>query len=252
VKYPCFRLSQGRTALANHKDDGDNPFAAVAPEYRSASGELDADDIDEILGDIRRSAGLEQADELRSSGMTPDQVEGKVGFDLYSSFLEFPPEALGDPDFWRYIAVEVLRDFVFWRDGDDCSLASFGLASSRRIPDCVPLRMFNRAHIASSTEALEEQARIGMAGGADFWQSHVLRVQNRYDPRITQDLAAAMNSGAIPNVQVLRQVAKDIRRLRANLILELQDDQTLDATLATIVRDVNGHGKASGVAESPA
>lgn len=244
MKYPCFRLSQGRTALANHKDDGDNPFASVAPEYRLASGDLDSDDIDEILRDIRRGAGLDKANELRSSGLTADQVEGNVGVDLYPSIMEFPPEALGDPDFWRYIAVEVIRDFVFWRDGDDCSLASFGLSSARRIPDCVPLRMFNRAHIASETARDDsgEQSRIAMAGGADFWQSHVLRVQNRYDPRIAQDLATAMYSGEIPNVQVLRQIAKDIRRLRANLILELQQDQTLDATMAAIIRDVDGDG----------
>ena len=53
MKYPSFRLSQGRTALANHKDSVDTIFATVAPEWRSVDGDLDEDDLEEILRERR-------------------------------------------------------------------------------------------------------------------------------------------------------------------------------------------------------
>lgn len=236
MKYPCFRLSQGRTALANHKDERGSTFAAVAPELRMAEGDLDSDEVEDLLREVARKVNPSQASRLKTKGVTQDQVEGILSINLYETLSDFPAGTLTDPDFWRYLAVEVVRDFVWWRDGRDCSYASFGLSSSRRIPDCVPLRMFNRAHIA---EAVAEKVSIPRmeivkAGGADFWQSHVLRVQNRFDPRIVASLVDSLESEQIANVQELRDVAKDIRRLRANVVLELQPDKDLRRSIELI------------------
>jgi len=239
VKYPCFRLSQGRTALANHKDSAGTSFNSISPELRTAEGSLDTADLDRILRDVAQEASLARCEALKASGLTRDQVEGTVGSKLYPHLLSLPPQALSDPDFWRYVAVEILREFVFWRDGVNCSLASFGLASARRIPDCVPLRMFNRAHIAHrATDG--DPLRAGLlasSAGADFWQSHILRVQSRYDPRVARELAEKMDDGSLPDVQALRQIAKEIRRLRANLVLELQPGDILRDTLNGLTRD---------------
>ena len=125
---------------------------------------------------------------------SPDQVEGELSLALYETLRPLPPQALADPDFWRFVAVEMIRDFVYWRDGENCSHASFGLRSERRIPDCVPLRMFNRAHLVAkiSGDGGMTGVDIATSGGADFWQSHVLRVQNRFDPRVVRLLVEAM------------------------------------------------------------
>lgn len=237
MKYPCFRLSQGRTALANHKDDRNPTLGSVAPELRNADGDLDADEVEDLLREVKKKVSSSQAQKLKTRGVSPDQVEGMLALELHSSLMSLPATCLTDPDFWRYISVEVVRDFVFWRDGVDCSYASFGLSSSRRIPDCVPLRMFNRAHLARliDPQDLDRQIQIVKAGGADFWQSHVLRVQNRFDPRIVLSLVVALETSALENVQDLRDVAKDIRRLRANVILELQTEKELERSIKSAV-----------------
>lgn len=233
MKYPCFRLSQGRTALANHKDERSPSLASVPPELRNAQGELDADDVEDLLREVTRKINTSQAQKLKTKGISLDQVEGMLALQLHAVLVDLPATCLTDPDFWRFVSVELVRDFVFWRDGVDCSYASFGLSSSRRIPDCVPLRMFNRAHIARLIDPNDanRQIEIVKAGGADFWQSHVLRVQNRFDPRIVSSLVTAMGSSRLSNVQELRDVAKDIRRLRANVILELQTDRQLERSI---------------------
>lgn len=242
MKYPCFRLSQGRTALANHKDQAGSTLSAVSPEQRNAEGDLDNDEVEDLLRDLTRRINANQANRVKSKGVSQDQVEGILALDLYRTLAPLPAQCLADPDFWRFVSVELVRDFVFWRDGEDCSYASFGLSSARRIPDCVPLRMFNRAHIANSVASESEMmaSDVVTAGGADFWQSHVLRVQNRFDPRLVAQLVIGLESGDISNVQELREIAKDIRRLRANVVLELQDDPVKNESLQMIVDSQSG------------
>jgi hypothetical protein len=237
MKYPVYRLSQGRTALANHKDQRQTRLNSIAPELRAADGDFDADDLEDLFAHLRKACTPQVAEKLRAKGLQADAIEGQLSITMYRYLLGLPAKVLGDPDFWRYLAVEVTREFVFWRDGEDCSQASFGLGSARRIPDCVPLRMFNRAHLAHAIEALTgdmTSEEIVISGGADFWQSHIFRVQNRYDPRIVRLLLNGVRSGAISNVGALRQVAKDIRQARANIVLELQDG----AEVAQTVREI--------------
>jgi hypothetical protein len=236
MKYSCYRLSQGRAALSQYKG-ARSSGGAIAPELRNADGDLVEEEAEDLLRLASRAASPRAAKALSGDGWSPDQVEGLLGLELFGLLSEFPSQALSDPDFWRYVAVETLREFVYWRDGANCSQASFGLSSARRIPDCVPLRMFNRALLATRIEdAGGPEAKVTCtAGGADMWQSHVLRVQNRFDSRIVQDLVLADQSGEIPNVAVMREVAKDVRQVRANVVLELQPDRILSATIKGIL-----------------
>lgn len=241
MKYPCYRLSQGRAALSQHKSARSSGTAAT-PEWRACSGDLAEDEVEDLLRLTARKVNSRTAKSLQDEGMSPDQVEGLLALDLYEMVADLAPQALADPDFWRYVAVETVREFVYWRDGSNCSQASFGLSSARRIPDCVPLRMFNRALLATRIEEDGGPAAhvTCTAGGTDMWQSHVFRVQNRFDPRIVHELVLADQSGAIPNVTIMREVAKDIRQARANLVLELQQTPQLRHTLKGILdeRDI--------------
>ncbi len=220
MKYPCFRISQGLTALANYSESKSS--VRVDPEMRVVKGASAHTEVEVALSLLADRVTVARAQKL-SSNRSHDKVEGVLSLALYESLRDVPPQALGDPGFWRFVAVETVREFVYWRDGEDCSLASFGLKSERRIPDCVPLRMFNRAHLALKIAGDDgmTDVQIATTGGADFWQSHVLRVQNRFDPRIVGLLALAMADKSIPNVGVLREVAKEIRQIRSNVVLEL-------------------------------
>lgn len=228
MKYPCFRISQGLTALANYGESNSSSVVRVDPEMRLVKGESTQTEVEVALSLLSDRVTVEEAERL-SSTQTHDQVEGVLSLTLYEALRAVSPQALGDPDFWRFVAVETLRAFVYWRDGENCSHASFGLKSQRRIPDCVPLRMFNRAHLALKIagDGGMTDVQVATTGGADFWQSHVLRVQNRFDPRIVGFLTEATADKSIPNVGVLREVAKEIRQIRSNVVLELIDEDRL-------------------------
>ena len=228
MKYPCYQLAQGRQVIANYKAQGKFLKSIPQPENRTVVTESSEVDFEEILRMLSKRLSVAEAEKLRQTGLTDDQVEGYLAITLHSEFSDFPPQALADPDFWRYVSVEFFRDFIYWRDGENCSQASFGLDMKRRIPNCVPLRMFNRAHIANriiengSSLKLEE---ICTAAGADFWQSHVFRAYHRFDLKIVEELVLA----SLKNKNdVLREVAKTVRQFRANYNFQFRQEYRIE------------------------
>lgn len=159
-----------------------------------------------------------------------DAFEGELSIAWHKSLKDLPTEVLTDRDFWRYLSTS-LYDFVQWRDGDNCALASYGAHANTPGWDCVPMRMFNRAHIAEAGGTVlkapdpYEAARVD---GADLWRSHILRVLNGYAPVLVNELLKDKAAGKVqtPNVShtdFVRQYAKDLRRIRANVLFEVLD-----------------------------
>ena len=224
MKYPCYQLAQGRQVIANYKAQGKFLKSIPQPENRTVLAESLEFDIEEILRLLSKQLSVVEAEKLRSTGLSDDQVEGFFAMTLHSELSELPAQTIADPDFWRFISVEFFRDFIYWRDGENCSQASFGLDVKRRIPNCVPLRMYNRAHIAhriiekGGSLTLE---KICLASGADFWQSHVFRAYHRFDIKIVEALVLA----SLENKNdVLREVAKTVKQFRANYNFQFRDD----------------------------
>ena len=231
MKYPCYQISQGRQVITKYRSENKLSRAVPQPEQKKVFIEGLDTDFEEVLRILSKRLSVVEAENLRQRGFSADQVEGKFAITLYSEFSDFPAQALADPDFWRYVAVEFFRDFIYWRVGENCDQANFGLDSVRRIPECVPLRMFNRVHIAKniieagSSLTLEE---ICLSGGTDFWQSHVFRVQNRFDPRVLKALVVATHKH---NVEVIRDVAKTVKQIRANYNFQVRQGDRIDAMI---------------------
>jgi hypothetical protein len=235
VKYPCYPRSIGLSVLAARRS-GSGLGLPPAPVYRDALRGGVEGDTERVLGRLKIRVSRAEAQRIAEGGFKRDEVEVSLSVPLFDELEGLPAQALGDPDFWRFLALDVLWDFVTWRHGDDAGVANFGLDSVRRIPDCVPLRMFNRGLILSSASI--EVSPVAQAGGVDFWQSHVLRVYNRFDPRIVRMMLEALADGRIPDVDVLRQVAKEIRQIRSNLILDEIDEHRLKSVLhKTLTRE---------------
>ncbi len=244
MRYPCFRLSHGRSVLTAIRNSTSFNSQLGKPEWRNCELGTDEVEFDEVLRDLRNSVSVKHAQKLSDQKLTPDQVEGVLAIRLHAILSPLPGVVLTDPDFWRYLAINEMSDFVFWRDGLNCSQASFGLDSARRIPDCVPLRMFNRIHIieASSKEKnlTEERLReLAASGGADFWQSHVFRVYNRFDPRLVLQLLQVKNDYQFSAAGAMRIVPKEIRKLRANLLIESLPDLESKQMLTEIADSVS-------------
>jgi hypothetical protein len=235
VRYPVVRLVEAQRYV-----------------LRRQNGELGVDDLPEfeeegssgdetLLPTVReltdRITDLYRSSKARfTSGLARDRFEGSLAIQLHQRLREFPARVLTDDDFWRYLAVRGLYEFISWRDGQSSgspALASFGANGPRVNYDCVPFRMFVRADIASIVAELGSQDMdaldISSIAGTDLWRSHILRSQSSYSPSYVRTLLEHHDRGVLP-AAVVRDLAKRVKRVRSNVLieaLEAEDTQNM-------------------------
>ena len=194
------------------------------------SGDDPMDTIDAALDDL-----LEAWEDVKNGTKSSerDDLEGTLSIDFYKTLRSLPAEVLTDRDFWRFLAVR-MYDFIQWRDGAECSLESYGAAGSALNWNCVPLRMFNRAHVAEAGRLAaasdEEFYGVSMHQATDLWRSHILRVLTSYSPLVAHALlkdyenwADRAKSLGKQRKDAVREYAKDLRRARSNILFEVLD-----------------------------
>lgn len=248
VRYPVVRLVEAQRYV-----------------LRRQSGELGVEDLPEFEEDGGQGAESmlpvvkELTDRLTelhvsakarfTSGPARDTFEGSLAVQLHEALSGFPPHVLTDDDFWRYLSVRGLYEFIAWRDGQGSgspALASFGASGPRVNYDCVPFRMFVRADIASivaeTGTADMDALQISSIAGTDVWRSHILRSKSSFSSHYVRMLLEHLERKLLPST-VVRDLAKRIKRVRANVLIE-----ALDAEETSIMFG-REFGVAGGVAE---
>lgn len=172
-----------------------------------------------------------------------EELEAELSSQLFRILETLPVTMLTDSDFWRYLSSEYFFEFTLWRDGENCALASFGASSSTVNFDCVPFRMFNRGLIAFAITEDMNELDYAHIPGTDLWRSHILRVLTSYSPSMSQAILNEYKAGNLPTA-VVRDVAKSLRKSRANVVFEVLDlgqsveilNRELARTLASLNR----------------
>lgn len=184
------------------------------------------DDVVGVLDDVLASwNGIDHSRFV--SDQSRDEVEGVLSAQLHEGLKPLPAEVLTDKDFWRYCAA-YLYDFVIWRQPAQTTTALypyFGIASDSLGTECVPQRMFNRAHITrAGSEASGDDDLYALAkfGAADVWKSHILRTRNSYAPAVVHEILTDVLGGKLPTDPV-RLLAKNLKRVRSNVLFEVLD-----------------------------
>jgi len=159
-----------------------------------------------------------------------EELEAELSSELFVVLETLPVSVLTDSDFWRYLSSEYFFDFTLWRDGANCALASFGASSSSVNFDCVPFRMFNRGLIAYAISEDINDLDYAHIPGTDLWRSHIMRVLTSYSPAMSQAILDEFKAGNLPTA-VIRDVAKSLRKHRANIVFEVLE---LEESLAML------------------
>jgi hypothetical protein len=147
-------------------------------------------------------------------------LEGELSAELFRSLMSLRVTTLTDPDFWRFLSCHYFYDFIEWRDGKECAIASFGANANAVNFDCVPYRMFNRGLIAFGISEDAEDLEYALVPGTDLWRSHILRVMNSLSVTMTQAILDRAIEKKLPTA-VVREVVKRLRKNRANILFEM-------------------------------
>lgn len=172
---------------------------------------------------------------IGDSSAKKEELEGELSSQLFRVLESLPVTMLTDSDFWRYISSEYFFEFTLWRDGEACALASFGASSSSVNFDCVPFRMFNRGLIAFTITEDINDLEYAHIPGTDLWRSHILRVLTSYSASMSQAILDEYKQGNLPTA-VVRDVAKSLRKSRANIVFEVLD---LDQSAEILTREIS-------------
>lgn len=200
---------------------GDETF-----EQRGREGEDWIDDVEDTLE--RVLAVWREARSGYRSDQARDELEGRLSVVLHEGLVDLPSHVLTDKGFWRYCAVR-LYDFVIWRQPSEKVrqlLPYFGAKGESIGRDCVPHRMFDRGHIVKTGGDMvgdPDPYALATFGAADVWKSHILRVANGNAPLVVRAMLTEVKDGKL-RTDVVRPFAKDLRRVRSNVLFEVLDE----------------------------
>jgi hypothetical protein len=232
--YPIVNLANARSHVHAVRENPSQPHGRPKVEQRTlrlVALEDDVQDlIEDALNEFRRQFAARKGAHS-SSQQKKDELEGQLVPVLHRALRDLPAEVLTDRDFWRYLATAELFDFVRWRDSKEGlpQDTSFGCSSNSLHPDTVPLRMFNRGEISvrGATDESDEY-EVARIPGSDMWKSHILRPLNRYAPNAVASIASQVRDDSISSTR-LRSMIKQIKRARANVLLEVLEPEDAEA-----------------------
>lgn len=195
--------------------------------YKGASDQDWGEDVEAVLASTLLA--WEETDlTTYSSDQARDSLEGELSALLHEGLRQLPAAVLTDRDFWRFCAAS-LYDFIVWRHQSSKTVAAlypyFGAASEAPGFECVPLRMFDRAHVAREGGSLpgsDDPYALARFGARDVWASHILRVRTSYAPLVAHEILMDVRAGKLPT-DIVRDLAKNLKRVRSNVLFEVLD-----------------------------
>lgn len=143
--------------------------------------------------------------------------------------MDVSSEILADADFWLWLAVAHFSDIVEWRYGNPVNgtgLANYGIGARS---ENLIYRLWLRADLVYDEE-VRDQYNLCRRGQIDFYRSHLFRqgyANARNFSRALLRYQYPHDDPTEPKLKVdqIRELVKRLRRLRANLFLEILDEQ---------------------------
>lgn len=140
-----------------------------------------------------------------------------------------PAEVLGDADFWLWLAVVHFSDIVEWRYGSPekgTGLPNYGIGARN---ENLLFRLWMRADLVLDEQS-DDRYHLAKRGQIDFYRSHLFRqgyANARIFARALLRFQYPSDDPAAPRLKIddIRELVKRLRRLRANLVLEILDEK---------------------------
>jgi len=184
---------------------------------------------------------LDDCKDQRNSAL--EVIEARHSGNVYVAIERFGDEALGDEEFWSYLAVRYFWRFISYRQASAWRSAQ-GEPSDPEEPESekaklerylrghdhyqIPLRMYLRAQAVRDGDDYALTDIDG--GGTDFWRSQVLGVRTGAYPSLARSVARAQSLAQL-NVEDQRPPGRRVNRLRANLDFILHGDAEAAAAI---------------------
>jgi len=211
------------------------------------SGEIDFTAVETVVDELNeRLARTEDSDQRLEA------LEAEFSTRVHVAIGTLPMDALGDVEFWTYLAVRFFWRFIQRRQRSSLPFAMSGKTKSSATDDGdgreklpvaryligkdhyqIPLRMFLRAQAVDGSDGFI--SRNPIPDGTDFWRSHVLGVRTSAYPAWARAVVAAQSREGL-DIRGQRASAKRVNRIRANVSMALHSDAEAVAIVDSLWR----------------
>ena len=220
MSYPALSRADARAFLIARRED---PGTAQVPAHRFIESGPD-EDWDAIGSEVSNAllAIVRSGDEAKGE-VTGSRFEMAAGPEVHRRLPRH--EALGDPEFWTWLAVTQCLEIVEWRYSGKPDLRNYGVGGAG---ENFLYRLWLRAEIVYAPRS-EDPYALSRLGDIDFWRSHIFRqgyADLRAFARALVDFQFPPANGRKPRLKTaeIRELVKSLKRARSNLMFEVMDE----------------------------
>lgn len=226
MRYPVLTTTDASAYIASKRAGNPLDLDRLV-KSRGDGEELDQTFISDLAADLATLKAKYSADGMKSQ-KNANQFEGDAARAIHKR-VQVSAEILADPDFWLWLAVVYFGDIVEWRYGNPehgTGLANYGIGARS---ENLIYRLWLRADLVLDEEA-DDRYHLSQRGQIDFYRSHLFRqsyANARNFSRALLRFQYPHGDTTAPHLKVdqIRELVKRLRRLRANLFLEILDEK---------------------------
>ncbi|NWG75489.1 MAG: hypothetical protein HXY24_12920 [Rubrivivax sp.] len=224
--YPTLSSSDAATFLIGRRSGTTLDLERLV-KPRGEGPELDMSFIPTLVRELAALKAKYGNDGMRSQKKA-NQFEAEAARVIHQT-VKVPSEVLGDPDFWLWLAVVHFSDIVEWRYGNPekgTGLPNYGIGARS---ENLLYRLWLRADLVFD-EKSDDRYHLAGRGQIDFYRSHLFRqgyANARNFARALLRFQYPSDDATAPHLKVddIRELVKRLRRLRANLFVEILDEK---------------------------
>ena len=231
MRYPYLTKSKC-ISLARQMIAGEFPAIASHVSWPGTGEDVNLQQIPAAVELVAR----EMNDISKPSARDRDRVEGRAAVLLYEALSRADVGALDDPGFWRYLSLAHFWDFIAWRESGAFQTGKFErYVDGVDARECVLTRMYGRGAAVGGLDHLDVAESVTAA--TDFWRSHVLRVRTGTAPPVVRALVKMQSTDRL-STDELREFAKALNRMWANVVPAIYDDTDATALIRELREDM--------------
>lgn len=226
MRYPIMTTIDASAYLASRRAGSPLELDRLV-KSRGEGADLDQTFVGELLADLSSLKSKYGADGMKSQ-KNANQFEADAARAIHER-VKVPAEMLADADFWLWLAVVHFGDIVEWRYGNPengTGVANYGIGARS---ENFMYRLWLRADLVFDEHG-GDRYHLCRRGQIDFYRSHLFRqgyANARNFARALLRFQYPHDDTTAPHLKVdqIRELVKRLRRLRANLFLEILDEQ---------------------------
>lgn len=227
--------------LAQHYSS--SPAGASFPEafveYRGRGGTIDlthvraaADAVDALRSDPKWVGGI---------GKAEDEFEAAAAENFHGHMSKLEALPLGDPDFWRWVAVAEMWDATLWRrkwkSGNPIQPSWFGLGGGYW--RALPVGLFLRVEVTHAAASVAGGSPVAMWSGIEaigLWQDQLYAVETGASPAVVAAFLKERKTGKLSGANksaAIKRVGRAVNSLRSSVLSETLDQDGGEALMKT-------------------